>query len=81
MTDRFEHEFYGNRWQRVLPLGPHGIQPYVWPSRRTASPGRRLRRLAAITKMALGQSIGFGRRLAVPDERAGRGRYARAGYN
>ena len=29
MDDRFDREFYRSGWQRVLPLGPHGIQPYV----------------------------------------------------
>jgi hypothetical protein len=29
MYDRFDQEFYRSTWQRVLPAGPHGIQPYV----------------------------------------------------
>ena len=28
MHDRFDQEFYRPRWQRVLPVGPDGIQPY-----------------------------------------------------
>jgi hypothetical protein len=35
MDDRFDQEFYRSRWQRVLPVGPDGIQPYV----RTGSSG------------------------------------------
>lgn len=35
MDDRFEEEFYKSPWHRVLPLGPHGIQPYV----RAGRPG------------------------------------------
>ena len=34
MDDRFDREFYRSQWQRVLPVGPHGIQPYVQTSRR-----------------------------------------------
>jgi hypothetical protein len=33
MDDRFDQEFYGSTWRRVLPVGPHGIQPYVQTSR------------------------------------------------
>lgn len=29
MDDRFDQEFYRSQWQRVLPVGPDGIQPYV----------------------------------------------------
>ena len=39
MDDRFEREFYGSRWHRVLPLGPHGIQPYVPMSRNARGLG------------------------------------------
>jgi hypothetical protein len=35
MGNRFEQEFYRSTWQRVLPAGPYGIQPYV----RTARSG------------------------------------------
>jgi hypothetical protein len=34
MDDRFDQEFYRSAWQRVLPAGPHGIQPYVRTARR-----------------------------------------------
>ena len=30
----FEQEFYRSTWQRVLPAGPDGIQPYVRTARR-----------------------------------------------
>jgi hypothetical protein len=29
MVDRFDQEFYPSAWRRVLPVGPHGIQPYL----------------------------------------------------
>ena len=29
MNESFEREFYRSRWQRVLPVGPYGVQPYV----------------------------------------------------
>ena len=35
MDDRFDQEFYRSAWQRVLPVGPHGIQPYL-PTSGTA---------------------------------------------
>jgi hypothetical protein len=34
MEDRFDQEFYQSAWQRVLPVGPYGIQPYVRTARR-----------------------------------------------
>jgi hypothetical protein len=34
MDDRFDQEFYQSAWQRVLPAGPYGIQPYVRTARR-----------------------------------------------
>jgi hypothetical protein len=34
MDHRFEEEFYRSAWQRVLPAGPYGIQPYVRTARR-----------------------------------------------
>ena len=39
MDDRFDREFYKPEWQRVLPLGPDGLQPFVRASRRQRSPG------------------------------------------
>jgi hypothetical protein len=35
MDDRFDQEFYRSAWRRVLPVGPHGIQPYL-PTSGTA---------------------------------------------
>jgi hypothetical protein len=50
MTDRFEQEFYKSPWHRVLPVGPHGIEPYVRPARERGARAGALpwRRLAAI---------------------------------
>jgi hypothetical protein len=39
MHDRIDQEFYKSKWQRVLPLGPDGIQPYVRAARRSPPPG------------------------------------------
>jgi hypothetical protein len=39
MDDRFDQEFYRSEWQRVLPLGPDGLQPYVRASRTSRLPG------------------------------------------
>lgn len=39
MDRRFEDEFYRSEWQRVLPLGPDGIQPYVHLARSSPLPG------------------------------------------
>ena len=36
MDDPFDRELYRSRWDRVLPLGPHGIQPYVDTGRSSA---------------------------------------------
>jgi hypothetical protein len=59
MIDRFEQEFYGEPWRRVLPIGPHGIQPYVRPARAASAVA--LRRLAAIVGPMLRQTVAFGR--------------------
>jgi hypothetical protein len=29
MDDRFDQEFYRSEWQRVLAIGPYGVQPYI----------------------------------------------------
>jgi hypothetical protein len=29
MDDSFDREFYSSEWQRVLAVGPYGIQPYI----------------------------------------------------
>jgi hypothetical protein len=66
MTDRFEQEFYQNPWRRVLPVGPHGIQPYVRPAReRSARAGSLPRRLAAMVGLMLEQAVAFGRWAAI----------------
>ena len=50
MDEDFDREFYRSRWQRVLPVGPDGIQPYVRAARGAGSttPRSALRRLLAI---------------------------------
>jgi hypothetical protein len=35
MDDRFDQEFYRSAWRRVMPVGPHGIQPHL-PTSGTA---------------------------------------------
>jgi hypothetical protein len=50
MNEGFDREFYRSRWQRVLPIGPYGVQPYVRVKRgsgRTGA-GSALRRLRAM---------------------------------
>ena len=66
MDDRFDQEFYRSEWHRTLPLGPHGIQPYVRTSHSSRLPD--LGRLVAIVgTMAQVQSrSGAGRRSACP---------------
>ena len=39
MDDRFDQEFFKSKWQRVLPLRPGGIQPYVHAARTLRLPG------------------------------------------
>jgi hypothetical protein len=66
MDDPFEREFYRSRWNRVLPVGPHGIQPYVHTGRRSArsAAGPALRGpLAMLVELARG-AITSGRRAA-----------------
>jgi hypothetical protein len=58
MNDRFEKEFYRSSWQRVLPVGPDGIQPLV----RTGRPARRHRLAAMLRSLTKGLSA-FGRGL------------------
>lgn len=67
MGHRFEEEFYKSEWQRVLPLGPHGIQPYVRASRISRRPGLQAalgRLIATLGAMARGV-IGFDRFAAI----------------
>jgi hypothetical protein len=67
VTERFEQEFYTSPWCRVLPLGPYGIQPYVWPDhgRRMRRSAADLRRLGASIGRALERIAAFGCRVAV----------------
>ena len=58
MEDRFEKEFYKSPWQRVLPVGPDGMQPLV----RTGRPDRR-HRLAAMLRALMQGVSAFGRGL------------------
>jgi hypothetical protein len=48
MDDRFDQEFYKSEWQRALPLGPHGIQPYVRTSRNRGHHGPGCNRVRAL---------------------------------
>jgi hypothetical protein len=50
MNEDFDREFYRSRWQRVLPVGPYGVQPYVHAQRGSgsAATGSVLRRLGAV---------------------------------
>jgi hypothetical protein len=63
----FEQEFYRSTWRRVLPLGPHGIQPYVRTDRRSGLPAGQpgLRRLATGLRTLAQRLIGFGRWTAI----------------
>src|ERR671919_1574121 len=67
MDARFDQEFYQSEWQRVLPLGPHGIQPYVRASRTSRLPGLQpdLGRLVATVGTVAQGVIAFGRFAAV----------------
>lgn len=57
MADRIDQEFYRSPWQRVLPIGPDGIQPYVRTDGRAArSAGRRHRVAAMLRALAKGLS-------------------------
>jgi hypothetical protein len=66
MDDRFDEEFYKSEWQRVLPLGPDGIQPYVRASRTSRVPGVQadMARLIATLGMLVQGVIAFGQRSA-----------------
>ena len=66
MDDRFGRKFYRSQWQRVLPVGPYGIQPYVRRARRkrglpTGRPGL-IGLLAAVARavIALGRGAASG---------------------
>jgi hypothetical protein len=56
MADRIEQEFYRSSWQRVLSIGPDGIQPYVRPDHRPARIAGRRRVAAMLRALAQGLS-------------------------
>jgi hypothetical protein len=64
MNEGFDREFYRSRWQRVLPVGPYGVQPYVRVKRgsgRTGA-GSALRRLRAMFAGMMAGAIASWRR-------------------
>jgi hypothetical protein len=63
MNEGFDREFYRSRWQRVLPVGPYGVQPYVRTGRSSdaAAAGSVLRRLGAIFAKLTPSAIALGR--------------------
>jgi hypothetical protein len=66
MDDRFEKEFYKSSWQRVLPVGPDGMQPLVRADRparwhRLAVMLRSLRHGVSAFRRSLGAFGSFGR--------------------
>ena len=67
MDDRFDQEFYRSQWQRVLPVGPHGIQPYIRTGRssRLPSASLALRRLLAMLAGLARSVIAFRRWAAI----------------
>jgi hypothetical protein len=50
MDEGFDREFYRSRWQRVLPIGPYGVQPYLRAGHGSGSAAAlsALRRLGAM---------------------------------
>ena len=64
MKEDFDREFYRSRWQRVLPLGPDGIQPYVRGRRGSGrlGAGSALRRLRAMFTGMVAGAIAWWRR-------------------
>jgi hypothetical protein len=63
MQDRFDQEFYRSEWHRTLPVGPHGIQPYVRTSHSSRLPD--LGRLVAILGALAQGAMAFGRWTAI----------------
>jgi hypothetical protein len=64
MDEGFDSEFYRSPWQHVLPLGPHGIQPYVQTSRGAGGLSAGLHGLITLLS-ALARELGtFGRSAA-----------------
>ena len=64
MTEGFDREFYRSRWQRVLPVGPYGVQPYVRAGRGSgpAAAGSMLRRLRVLFAKMTPGALALGRR-------------------
>jgi hypothetical protein len=64
MNEGFDREFYRSRWQRVLPVGPYGVQPYVRAGRGSgaAAVSAVLRRLGAIFATLIAGAIALRRR-------------------
>jgi hypothetical protein len=64
MQEGCDREFDRPRWQHVLPLGPHGIQPYVRAGQGSGSAGEGaiLRRLGAILAGMMPGAIALSRR-------------------
>jgi hypothetical protein len=58
MDDRLEKEFYKSSWQRVLPVGPDGMQPLVRADRPAPRHG-----LAAMLRSLTQGVSAFGRGL------------------
>ena len=67
MPSRFDQEFYKSGWQRVLPVGPDGIEPYVQTSRTSRLPARppELRPLIGLLGTAARRLIASVRRAAM----------------
>jgi hypothetical protein len=64
MTEGFDREFYRSRWQRVLPVGPYGVQPYVHARRGSsaAAAGSVRRRLGTIFAGLMAGALALWRR-------------------
>jgi hypothetical protein len=62
----FEQEFYRSSWQRVLPLGPYGVEPYLRTGRGSLPAGRPGPRRVAAPLDTLAQDLSaLGRRAAI----------------
>jgi hypothetical protein len=63
MDQGFDREFYRSRRQRMLPVGPDGIQPYVRVTRsgRSSAPGSALRRLLPNLRRATASAVALWR--------------------
>ena len=68
MDTPFERELYRSRWDRVLPVGPHGIQPYVDTGRSSARSAA-----APVRRAILARLVGLARGAITAWSRAGFG--------